>query len=101
MDTANGNAVTNPITRVEISAHGTAVAAFRASSARWTAPSIPAYMKLGLAMPVKNTTPSGQPVPPLVNDDHTTELGAFGDALARQAIQKVNMHSSVKAKPIS
>lgn len=45
-----------PITMVLIKARGTNFAASETSSARWTAPSIPANMKFGLAIPVKKTT---------------------------------------------
>lgn len=54
----NTNAVMNPIVMVLKRARGTVLAASVTSSARWTAPSMPANMKLGLAMPVKKTTAS-------------------------------------------
>ena len=40
------NDVTNPIVTVLISARGTTTAAFLHSSARWMAPSMPAYLNI-------------------------------------------------------
>lgn len=56
MESENPKAVTKPIAMVLIRARGTNFVASATSSARWTAPSIPANMKFGLAIPVKKTT---------------------------------------------
>lgn len=58
IDMEKANAVTKPMRLVLTRASGTVVTAFEHSSARWIAPSMPAYMKLGLASPVRKTIPS-------------------------------------------
>lgn len=56
MAKANPKAVVKPMAIVLINARGTAVVALFVSSAKCTAPSMPANIKFGLAMPVRNTT---------------------------------------------
>lgn len=80
------NAVTNPVRLVLRRASGTAVAAFEHSSARWMAPSMPAYMKLGLASPVRKTIPSELHPESLTKLVHANELELWLGARAAQVM---------------
>jgi hypothetical protein len=72
------NEVKKPMILVNINAFGTARWGCRASSARCMAPSRPRNIEAGVAKPVMNVTPSGQPIL-FVKFSHTKEDDALCD----------------------